>query len=112
MHLGEAIQHYLSVLENERNLSQRTIKAYKIDLTVFLAVTGDMRISLIKTADVREHIEKISSNGSKDTTIKRKIASVKAFFNFLEAEELIDIAPTRKMRMRYYSVHNILHMAA
>lgn len=107
MHLGEAISHYLSVLDNERNLSVRTLKAYETDLTGFMGVIGDQQISSIQTSHVREHIEKVSASGVKDTTIKRKIASLKAFFSFLEEEELIDVPPTRKIRMRYKTAQRL-----
>lgn len=101
MRLSEAIEYYLGILEHERNLSQRTLSAYRTDLTCFSQWTSGGEVAGITTQEVRMYIEEISSNGLKNSTVKRKIASIKAFFNFMEEEEIIELTPTRRIRMRY-----------
>jgi integrase/recombinase XerD len=48
--------------------------------------------------DLKEYLQFIST--FKPKTIKRKIATVKALFNFLEFEELIEINPFRKVKIK------------
>lgn len=75
----------------EKNLSPKTIKAYGIDLSqfkAFIKVKGYSEI--IKEIDktvVKEFLQEIS--GHKPKTVKRKIATVKAMFNFFEFEKIL-----------------------
>ncbi|HPI75316.1 MAG TPA: tyrosine-type recombinase/integrase [bacterium] len=101
MRLDTAILEYLKTLEHERNLSPRTIAAYRFDLGQFLTAVGNLDVLDITTAHIRDYIEGLTDNNAEESTIKRKIASLKAFFNFLESEETIDVTPMRKIHKRY-----------
>lgn len=101
MQLKQAIKFYLRILEHERNLSPKTISAYSIDLYELVGKVTNVQVAEIKRKEIREFLEELSLNKRKANTVKRKTASLKAFFNFLELEEFIEINPTRKLRMRY-----------
>jgi integrase/recombinase XerD len=87
----------------ERNLSKKSLKAYQIDLTQFISFLDDSNIDrLIENIDklvVREYLKRIS-DGKKPKTIKRKIATLKAFFNYLEFDDVIMVNPFRKIRIK------------
>lgn len=101
MQLNNAILLYLKTLEHERNLSQRTISAYRFDLQQFSDEIPNPDVEDVTTTHIRDYIERLSEKNVEETTIKRKIASLKAFFNFLEAEEYISVTPMRKIHKRY-----------
>jgi len=86
----------------EKNLSPKTIKFYGIDLkqlTEFLLNKGySTEIEQITKIELKEYLETISFR--KPKTIKRKIATIKSVFNFLEYEDRILSNPLRKMRIK------------
>lgn len=86
----------------EKNLSPKTIKFYGIDLkqlTGFLLNKGySTEIEQITKIELKEYLETISFR--KPKTIKRKIATIKAVFNFLEYEDRILVNPLRKMKIK------------
>lgn len=95
------IEKFLFHCEFEKRLSSKTLKAYTIDLKQFKAFMlkqGFPNLLLIRKEGLKEFLQSIST--FKPKTIKRKIASIKAFFNFLEFEELIEVNPFRKVRIR------------
>lgn len=85
----------------EKNLNQKTLRAYSGDIAQFkdykdIATTG---INNIDKNILKDYIQYLYTLQLKPKSIKRKIATLKAFFNYLEFEEIIDITPFRKMRI-------------
>jgi integrase/recombinase XerD len=96
-----AIKKFLFHCEFEKRLSPKTLKAYAIDLKQYNAFMEKMGISdviLMRKEELKDYLQFLSI--FKPKTIKRKIATVKALFNFLEFEELIDVNPFRKIKLR------------
>lgn len=96
------INEFLNHCRYEKNLNPKTIKAYGTDLNQFTEFLIEKKASLellkISKHEIRGFLESISS--MKPKSIKRKIATVKAMFNFLEFEDKILINPFRKMRIK------------
>lgn len=99
--LSSVTNDFISHCRFEKNLSPKTIKAYKNDLnqlSVFLlSKKYPMEISKIGKIQLREYLEFMSP--LKPKSIKRKIATIKAMFNYLEYEDTIETNPLRKMRI-------------
>lgn len=97
----EVINKFLFHCEFEKRLSSKTLKAYTIDLKQYRTFMVNRNLSntlLMSKEDLKEYLQFIST--FKPKTIKRKIATVKALFNFLEFEELIEINPFRKVKIK------------
>jgi integrase/recombinase XerD len=102
-HVHKAIEDFLNHCKFEKKLSDKTLKAYGIDLQQFLLHLSDG--SLVK--DLREvdkqllsnYLELLYSKG-KPKTIKRKVATLRAFFNYLEFEDRVVVSPFRKMSIK------------
>lgn len=96
-----SINDFLSHCKIEKNLSEKTMKAYKTDLLQFHQFIGralpEDSILLVDKSKLRDFIGTLSD--LKPKSIKRKIASVKAMFNYLEWEDKLMINPFRKMRI-------------
>lgn len=88
-------ERYLKDCALRKRLSDKTIRAYQIDLNQFF-------IFLKNAADdenaVKSYIHDLNERYEKCKTIKRKLASIKAYYAYLEYEELIDHSPFRKIR--------------
>ncbi len=77
MKIESGIEKFLNAIVFERNLSERTLEAYKSDLKIFNQIFKQKEVEEITTDNVREFIELLEKNHHyKDSTIKRKIASL------------------------------------
>lgn len=96
-----SVNDFLSHCKIEKNLSEKTLKAYKIDLLQFhawmVACLPQDDIGLVEKTRLRDYIGSLST--LKPKSIKRKIASAKAMFNYLEYEDKLAVNPFRKMRI-------------
>lgn len=101
MLLADASKEFLSHCQFEKNLSEKTLKAYKTDISQLLAFMKsrslDTTITTISKTELKEYLVSISS--LKPKSVKRKIATVKAMFNYLEFEDILAVNPFRKMRI-------------
>ena len=91
------VRSYLEYCEVQKRLDGKTLKAYRIDLRQFLEQMVDVEI----TVDLLEgYIGKLHEK-FKPKTVKRKIASLKAFFHYLEYKEMIDRNPFNKIQVHF-----------
>ncbi len=100
MHSLESLkEHYLLHCKTQKELNAKTLKAYRIDLSQFITFSYDSDKPFS-----REHITTYLAmlhETYQPKTTKRKIASLKAFFHFLEYENLLDDNPFNKMRLSF-----------
>ena len=101
MNLTDATAAFLCYCRLERGLSKLTLNAYKLDLRQFsssLKENNPLVDSLDKLV-LRNYLSKLEHK-YKPRSIKRKIATLKAFFAYLEHEEHITSSPFRKLRLK------------
>lgn len=96
MSLESLISIYLESCIN--NLSNKTLKAYRIDLMQFSKIIR--KKSFLEKENIEDYIKYLKNKSYKTKTIKRKVASIKAFYNFLFYEEFIEINPFHKIKIR------------
>ncbi len=98
MHLNYFFTH----CEVEKKLSKKTIEAYKSDLNQFSRHVsnkfGVYDLRLITKQHLKDHFIFIKKYSPR--TIKRKIATLKVFFNFLEYEDKITENPFDKINFK------------
>ena len=99
-HISTHVSHYIDHCRFQKGLSPQTLKAYQIDLNQFVAFAPVPGNGYTKE-NVQAYIAYLHSK-YKIKSVKRKIATLKAFFNYLEFEELIDRNPFRKMQIRLH----------
>lgn len=91
--LQDEITQYLAYCANQKELSFHTIKAYRIDLMQFLSYKENIKIS---RDDLTAYIQYLHTN-YKSKTIRRKIASLKAFVHYLYYQDTIETNPFDKI---------------
>jgi len=97
--LKEAITSYLAYCEHQKKLNIKSIKAYKIDLNQLQRDTASENIP-IKTV-ISAYITHLHKTYS-PRTVKRKIASIRAFLNYLEFEEILSENPMKKIKTKFH----------
>jgi len=98
----DAMTEFFNHCRYEKNLSAKTLKFYEIDLLQFCVFLEMKRFpAVVKEIDkthLKAYLKELS--GWKPKTIKRKIATLKALFNYLEFEDHIIANPLRKLRIK------------
>lgn len=101
MEIDKLLKEFLFHCQFEKNLNTKTLSAYTIDIEQFKVFKNikSMDINDINKDILKEYIHHLYTKELKPKSIKRKLATLKAFFTYLEFEEIILISPFRKMRI-------------
>ncbi|MBA2338860.1 MAG: tyrosine recombinase XerC [Pyrinomonadaceae bacterium] len=99
------LAQFFEHLRYERNVSEHTLRNYTIDLGQFYEhlapvdpATGARRAIDLKSVDhitIREWLAALHAGGKKKTSIARKLAALRTFFQFLVREGLHDSNPAK-----------------
>lgn len=98
--LQALIENYLKYCSTQKRLDEKTLKAYRIDLRQFLEQTSAFDIADITPEVLEAYIGELHKK-YKPKTVKRKIASLKALFHYLEYKEIILQNPFNKIQVRF-----------
>ena len=101
--MTEAIAHYLEDCELGRKLSASTVKAYRIDLLQFSRFTGGAWGDRELLNRYVKHLNQTFAPRS----VKRKLASVRAFYQEQEQSGLLEENPFQKLHLRIQSPQQI-----
>lgn len=97
--LNNYIAEYIEYCEYRKRLDYKTLKAYKIDLRQFEDFCTDLSDCFAKSV-VDDFITNLHKQ-YKPKTVRRKIASLKAFFHHMEYRELLNENPFTKLDIRF-----------
>ncbi len=91
---------FIDYLQKEKKYSQHTIKAYSADLDSFqdfikFEFEQDTIVE-VNYSQVRSWVILLVENGVSNTSVNRKIASLKAFYKFLLKTKQIEVSPLLK----------------
>lgn len=93
-------EEYLNFCTNRKNLDKKTIKSYRIDLRQYQEYVQTNSLIWHEKSSIECYINLMHSR-YKPKSVKRKIASVKTFFHYLEIEEILEINPFHKIQIKY-----------
>lgn len=98
MDFKSCITEYLQYCRYRKELDEKTIKAYRIDLEQMELYIGD---DIYNRFLLDSYITDLHRR-YKQKTVKRKIASMKAFYSWLEERELLEEEnPFRRIKVRF-----------
>ncbi|MBC6679973.1 tyrosine-type recombinase/integrase [Zhenpiania hominis] len=92
----QLFKNYLDYCMLQKKLSSKTLKAYKIDLQQFLEFSSDAEDPMARRHLIR-YIGYLNST-YKPKSVKRKLATLKAFCSYLVYEEILPSHPFLKIR--------------
>ena len=91
------ILQFLNYLQATKNLSSKSISAYQGDLMQFANYYDNLC-----DIDVCDYISYLSVTlGLKDTSIRRKIITLKNFYAYLDNSDIIEINPFTKLKFKF-----------
>ncbi len=97
--LNDYISEYTEYCRYRKRLDAKTLKAYKTDLKQYADYCSDSSDCFCKDT-VDQFITNLHKN-YKPKTVKRKIASLKAFFHHMEYKEILTENPFAKLDIRF-----------
>ena len=97
--LQQLILKYLDFCKYQKTLNEKTLKAYQIDLTQYAIYMSNTNMQLNRN-NLIAYISTLHQH-YKPKSAKRKIASLKAFYSYLEYEEIIPENPFAKIRVKF-----------
>ncbi len=98
--LETLIEDYLDFCRYQKRLDPKTLKAYRIDLRQFREQLSVACVSQVSLEMLENFIGSLHQS-FKPKTVKRKIASLKAFFHYLEYRDVIDVNPFNKIHTKF-----------
>ena len=99
--MEKLIEQFLEHLRYERNVSAHTLRNYASDLeqfTQFLAPDGKTPLPDVAEIDhltIREWMSSLHTEHKKKSSIARKLAALRTFFQFLVREEVLQLNPAK-----------------
>jgi len=94
--MEELLKQFLDYLAHQKNYSENTVEAYRTDLLDFISWSRERVFNSLAELDYQAFISFLSALREKDysdSTVARKVASLKAFFRFLHARKHIKSNP-------------------
>lgn len=96
--IEQAVKQYLRACEFQKNLDAKTVKAYRIDLRQFTEYLTEQNAEIDRET-VKSYIMYLNQR-YKPRSVKRKIASLKALCTYLEDEELLEVNPFARLKIK------------
>jgi len=97
--LNDYVAEYIEYCEYRKRLDRKTLKAYRIDLKQYADYLHNISEFYFKDS-LDKYITHLHKQ-YKPKTVKRKIASLKAFFHYMEYKEILSENPFTKLDIRY-----------
>jgi len=96
MKMRQLLKKFLDYLSLQKNCSSNTLRGYRRDIFQFINFLKKNKIKSFKSIsyeDLLSYLGYLRNYGYSETTIGRKVASLKSFFKFLSARKIIKSNP-------------------
>lgn len=90
------IKNFIEYLKSTKNLSPKTLEAYSIDLKTFMQVEKNLL-----EPNIRAYVLHLQSLGLKDSSVKRKIVTLRVFYEYLYNEKIISYSPFFNLKFKF-----------
>lgn len=101
MNIDEAAAQFLDFLNNEKGASKHTLINYSKDLADLCTYLEESAVNDIDDADffmLRGFVAMLYDKGLSKSSVERKIACIKSFFNFLQKKNKSEDNPARMLK--------------
>ena len=89
----QVLSEYLEFLDIEKGLAENTLEAYRRDLNDFFNFCGNIELDCIQRTKINSYIRSLHEKHYSPTSIMRKIASLRGFFNCSNTNGIIKSNP-------------------
>ena len=99
--MEERIDEFINYLHNVKKTSKNTELSYKRDLlkmSSYLASKSITEVKDVKKEDLTRYVQHFEDEKAAPASVSRSIASMRAFFNYLEKEGIIEESPAEGIK--------------
>lgn len=92
---------FLDYLDIEKNYSKMTVNSYRIDLEEYMLYLDNINKSYlkIKHKDIKDYLTFLNDKSNNNSTVCRKISSLRSFYKYLVNENITDINPFLSVKL-------------
>lgn len=102
------LNSFITEIKNTKNLDYKTLKAYFSDLTNFIDFINNQESKIINSENIINYIDSLKKiKNLKDSSIKRKIISLKIFTQYLFDNNFLTTNPFQKLKFKYKHEHKL-----
>ena len=98
MDIQSLIERFEEMIVGEKNLSLQSLSSYRSDVKEFLKFTENRYD--VSSEVIQDYIEYLNSKNSKQSSIMRKVSSLRQFFLFLLDEKVISKNPMLDIKLK------------
>lgn len=93
---AQLIQAFLRFCQFNEGLSSNSIQAYRRDLSLFATWLASQNLTLLQVtlADLDPYLASLFDQGHKNSSIARKISSLKRFYHYCLMQDYVSASPT------------------
>jgi integrase/recombinase XerD len=95
------LNDFINYLSSEKKMAQNSLEAYKRDVLEFAEMIREKQnlfLSEASNTEVVAYLLKLKNDGKSAATVNRKVASLRAFYNYMTAQKLISANPTANIK--------------
>ncbi|MDO4189672.1 MAG: site-specific tyrosine recombinase XerD [Lachnospiraceae bacterium] len=99
--MEKTLEGFITYLHNVKKKSENTVLSYNRDLSKFIRFLRTHKVDSIDKVtdkDLENYIKELNDSGFKSATVSRNIASLKAFFSYLNNEGVCSNNPTKSLK--------------
>ena len=99
--MTQDIQNFIQYLHQEKNTSENTEVSYARDLkkmNQYLLTQGICDVNEVTATSLTSYVIYLEKEGRKPATISRSIASMKAFYHYMEKERRLAVDPSERLK--------------
>ena len=96
------IQTFVDYLRFERNLSEKTIEAYRADLEAFKqfyeSLNNEISWKNVDSDIIRDWEVSMMNNGNSASSVNRRLSALRSFYRFLLRRKMVTVDPAHNLR--------------
>ena len=99
--MTQDMQNFIQYLHQEKNTSENTEVSYARDLkkmNQYLLTQGICEVNEVTATSLTSYVIYLEKEGRKPATISRSIASMKAFYHYMEKERRLAVDPSERLK--------------
>jgi len=102
------IRQFCDVWLCASNRAPKTIQGYRADLMQFARqLSPDLSAKRLRRLEIEQWVARLQKLGYAGNSVRRKLASLRAFFTYLAASNVIDESPMKDVRLRLGSMRKL-----
>jgi Site-specific recombinase XerD len=99
--MDQYLNEFTAYLSQEKRMAQNSLEAYKRDVLEFAEMIRkkqDLRLDEVSNTEIVAYLLKLKNDGKSAATVNRKIASLRAFYNYMVLRNNIKTNPTLNIK--------------